>query len=120
GTTRDRQTPWRLGVVELPRDRRARLEAQGTGHDRAPPLLRTYPGSRRGRAQAVRLDGTGARPPTLGRSRGRPQVSVYSGPEPPPGGVRRPPLAVIAPHWTQFDGLSSSSTRPSSPAGPGS
>ena len=38
---------------------------------------------------------------------GDPQVSVYSGPEPPSGGVRRPPLAVIAPHWTQFDGLSS-------------
>ena len=26
------------------------------------------------------------------------QVFVYSGPEPPSGGVRRPPLAVIAPH----------------------
>ena len=25
-------------------------------------------------------------------------VSVYSGPEPPSGGVSRPPLAVIAPH----------------------
>ncbi len=29
-------------------------------------------------------------------------VCVYSGPSPPSGGVRRPPLAVIAPHWTQF------------------
>ena len=39
----------------------------------------------------------------IARPRGR-QVSVYSGPEPPSGGVRRPPFAVIAPHWTQFDG----------------
>ena len=37
----------------------------------------------------------------------RAQVSVYSGPEPPSGGVSRPPLAVIAPHWTQFDGVTS-------------
>ena len=29
----------------------------------------------------------------------------YSGPLPPSGGVRRPPLAVIAPHCTQLDGL---------------
>jgi putative transposase len=35
------------------------------------------------------------------------QVSVYSGPEPPSGGVKRPPLAVIAPHWTQFDAVTS-------------
>ncbi len=37
-------------------------------------------------------------------------VSVYSGPDPPSGGVRRPPLALIAPHWTQFDGVISSVT----------
>ena len=43
--------------------------------------------------------------PWHGRRRD-PQVSVYSGPEPPSGGVRRPPFAVIAPHWTQFEGLS--------------
>ena len=43
------------------------------------------------------------------------QVSVYSGPEPPSGGVRRPPLALIAPHCTQFDGVTSTSTMPSSP-----
>jgi hypothetical protein len=30
------------------------------------------------------------------------QVIWYSGPSPPSGGVSRPPLAVIAPHWTQF------------------
>src|SRR5690349_13197280 len=46
------------------------------------------------------------------------QVVVYSGPEPPSGGVRRPPLAVMAPHWTQFDAATSTVTRPSSPAGP--
>ena len=40
-------------------------------------------------------------------------VSVYSGPLPPSGGVRRPPLAVIAPHWTQFEGASFTSTVPS-------
>jgi hypothetical protein len=32
-------------------------------------------------------------------------VFLYSGPEPPSGGVSRPPFAVIAPHWTQFDGV---------------
>src|SRR5437763_2290747 len=42
-----------------------------------------------------------------------PQVSVYSGPEPPSGGVRRPPLAVIAPHWTQLDGVTRTVTSPS-------
>ena len=40
-------------------------------------------------------------------------VRVYSGPEPPSGGVRRPPRAVIAPHWTQLDGVSFTSTVPS-------
>ena len=45
-------------------------------------------------------------------------VSVYSGPEPPSGGVSRPPRAVIAPHWTQFDGVSLSSTRPSPTSSP--
>src|SRR3954454_2325817 len=34
----------------------------------------------------------------------------YSGPLPPSGGVSRPPLAVIAPHCTQFDGASFSCT----------
>jgi hypothetical protein len=33
-------------------------------------------------------------------------VSVYSGPLPPSGGVSLPPLAVMAPHWTQFEGAS--------------
>ena len=45
-------------------------------------------------------------------------VSVYSGPLPPSGGVRRPPLAVIAPHWTQFEGASFTSTVPSPSASP--
>ena len=38
-------------------------------------------------------------------------MSVYSGPEPPSGGVRRPPLAVMAPHWTQFEGVTSTECR---------
>jgi len=38
------------------------------------------------------------------------QVIVYSGPEPPSGGVSWPPFAVIAPHWTQFDGFTLTST----------
>src|SRR6266536_1801656 len=45
-------------------------------------------------------------------------VSVYSGPEPPSGGVRRPPLAVIAPHCTQFDGARFTVTVPSPPSTP--
>ena len=45
-------------------------------------------------------------------------VSVYSGPEPPSGGVRRPPRAVIAPHWTQLDGVSFTSTVPSPSSSP--
>ena len=36
----------------------------------------------------------------------------YIGPSPPSGGVSRPPLAVIAPHCTQFDGFTISSTWP--------
>ena len=43
---------------------------------------------------------------------------MYSGPEPPSGGVRRPPLAEIAPHCTQFDGEMSTVTSPSSPSAP--
>jgi hypothetical protein len=43
------------------------------------------------------------------------QVSVYSGPEPPSGGVSRPPFAVIAPHWTQFDGVTCTVTSPADP-----
>ncbi len=46
------------------------------------------------------------------------QVTVYSGPEPPSGGVRRPPLALIAPHWTQFEGVTFTSTVPSPSASP--
>ena len=80
-------------------------------------------------------DGTAGGPEALQSSRERPRhassrsrtrelvastiyVSVYSGPEPPSGGVSRPPLAVIAPHWTQFDGLSCTVTVPSPSAGP--
>src|SRR5262249_52839054 len=35
------------------------------------------------------------------------QGTGYSGPEPPSAGVSRPPFAVIAPHWTQFDAVTS-------------
>ena len=44
---------------------------------------------------------------TRGGGEGVRYVFVYSGPEPPSGGVRRPPLAVIAPHWMQFDAVTS-------------
>jgi hypothetical protein len=37
-------------------------------------------------------------------------MSRYSGPEPPSPGVRRPPLAEIAPHCTQFDAVTSTET----------
>ena len=40
------------------------------------------------------------------------QVTVYSGPLPPSGGVSLPPLAVIAPHWTQLDGFTLTVTVP--------
>src|SRR5204862_4788999 len=53
-------------------------------------------------------------PGTVGRA--AVYVSEYSGPEPPSGGVKRPPLAVIAPHWTQLDGVTTSFT--SSPSAP--
>ena len=43
--------------------------------------------------------------------------AVYSGPSPPSGGVSRPPLAVIAPHWTQFEAVTSTLT--TFPAGRG-
>ena len=46
------------------------------------------------------------------------QVSVYSGPEPPSGGVNRPPFAVMAPHWTQFDGVTLTETIPSPRSAP--
>src|SRR5207244_11867658 len=48
-------------------------------------------------------------------------VIAYSGPDPPSGGVSLPPFAVIAPHWTQFDAVTSTATLPppsSSPPSP--
>jgi hypothetical protein len=38
------------------------------------------------------------------------QVSWYRGPSPPSGSVSRPPLAVIAPHWTQLEAVTWTST----------
>ena len=46
-------------------------------------------------------------------------VIWYTGPSPPSGGVRRPPLAVIAPHCTQLEGLTIRSIMPSSGASSG-
>jgi len=46
-------------------------------------------------------------------------VTWYTGPSPPSGGVRRPPLAVMAPHWTQLEGLTIRSIIPSSGASSG-
>src|SRR5918994_1994298 len=47
--------------------------------------------------------------PTLGGGKRvrmtRGYVRVYSGPDPPSAGVSRPPFAVIAPHWMQFEGV---------------
>ena len=49
----------------------------------------------------------------------KPYVSWYSGPSPPSGSVRRPPLAVIAPHWTQLEAVTWTSTSAAgSPAAP--
>ena len=45
-------------------------------------------------------------------------VCVYSGPEPPSGGVKRPPFAVMAPHCTQLDGATLTVTVPSPPSVP--
>src|SRR2546429_8962994 len=67
-----------------------------------------------GRNRAILIQGI--RPGAL---RGFGQVLLYSGPEPPSGGVSRPPLAVIAPHCTQFDGVTLTVTTPArSPSPP--
>ena len=42
--------------------------------------------------------------------RGRLYICVYSGPSPPSGGVSRPPFAEMAPHWTQLEAVTSTST----------
>jgi hypothetical protein len=65
------------------------------------------------RAQPVGVPLDPAEQPLSGRVGGAgAQVTVYSGPLPPSGGVSRPPLAVIAPHWTQLDGLTFTVTVP--------
>ena len=65
------------------------------------------------RAQPLRMCLDPAQQPLRGRMGGAgAQVIVYSGPLPPSGGVRRPPLAVIAPHWTQLDGFTLTVTVP--------
>ena len=106
GAGRGRRPSGRLALDELPRDRRARSPAASCSrsascsstsarrrHAPGPPSALSSPRAR-DRCRQPWNDGDG-----------NPHVSVYSGPEPPSGGVRRPPLAVIAPHWTQFDGV---------------
>src|SRR5438105_607339 len=91
-------------------------------------------GSDRGSHLVTRASNSGPDPPAFHAQRNQPArlphrlirgenvtsvgrrsyVRWYSGPEPPSGGVRRPPFAVIAPHWTQFDGVTCTSTVPTS------
>src|SRR5213076_2924485 len=92
------------------------LAAGGWRHRQRPFGLLYAPGLRRSRREVPDL--VAARRHLQPGARG--QVSVYSGPEPPSGGVSRPPFAVIAPHWTQFDGVSLTSTVPSSCSSPSS
>ena len=86
------------------RDRRRACERRTSSRRSTPmrPSARPTENGRRARRWAWRALG---------------HVSVYSGPE-PSGGVRRPPLAVIAPHWTQFDGVTSTTTLPSPSSAP--
>ena len=112
------ERPADYDLDELPRHGRRRPPAESARGRAAAPLLRPRPRSRPGGLLRIRRRRCGTVPSALERRQGNPHVSVYSGPEPPSGGVRRPPLAVIAPHWTQFDGVTATSTRPSSPAGP--
>ena len=111
-----RATSGRHELVELPRARSGSTGNQG--RSTRTELLRYFGRTPTAAVESFKRWVSTGREHALRRwddRDGRPQVSVYSGPEPPSGGVRRPPLAVIAPHWTQFDGLTSSSTRPSSP-----
>ena len=71
---------------------------------RSAGVFRTERSRARRRLFRLRLRRSCPVPGTVATGRRR-QVSVYSGPEPPSGGVRRPPFAVMAPHWTQFDGV---------------
>src|SRR6188472_4333868 len=82
--------------------------------DSAPKMV--PPGARRpGRAQDQAVALLSERRRLLDESaplasRRRDQVSWYSGPSPPSGSVSRPPLAVIAPHWTQLEAVTWTST----------
>ena len=70
-----------------------------------PPGSRCWVRDDAGRARDPRVRGRGpARDGDLQEAGAR-YVIEYSGPLPPSGGVRRPPLAVIAPHCTQLEGL---------------
>jgi len=116
--------PVRANLVDDPADSTWTSYRASAGLAKAHPVLaldqllpmfaagtaRGSPGIRRLRRNRTRPCDSRARAP---RER---QVSVYSGPEPPSGGVSRPPFAVIAPHCTQFDGASSTVTSPSAAA----
>ena len=90
--------------------------------DPSPPtwayvLLQTHPtlAQRVAMAEAWAARSNSGSPTEVGR---RAQVSVYSGPDPPSGGVSRPPFALIAPHCTQFEGVTFTSTVSSPSASP--
>ena len=121
-------TSWLLGQFGRD-DTRARAGYRAFVDD-APPRARGEAGHGRGLTPDMAgADAASERQPRRnGRGRGQTpdtagsdgQVRVYSGPEPPSGGVRRPPFAVIAPHWTQFDGVTSTVTLPSPSPSPSS
>jgi hypothetical protein len=77
----------------------------------AEPLKRVFAGGPlrldgpSGLGAAPACDGGEVRGPDAAAPRTRAELAYvfwYSGPSPPSGVVNRPPLAVIAPHWTQF------------------
>src|SRR3954452_2796826 len=105
---------------------RGRRVARRDGDDSAIPFLgrerrelrEDSPRLERARLlEQFRLDESGAakslsqgRRPEERRSQNGAHITRYSGPSPPSGGVSRPPLAVIAPHWTQLEAVTSTST----------
>src|SRR5207247_1630157 len=91
-------TPCSLSLTRLGRRSPARREATGR-----PPLAKRI----RTPSRIARIEHTphgGDRRPALPVEPCGTGLYVfwYSGPSPPSGGVSRPPLAVIAPHWMQL------------------
>src|SRR5918996_548298 len=89
-----------------PREDAARLEA--------PRLLEQLGLQERAAAEGPpeRVRGQERRAVETAGDRGRrgSYIRVYSGPSPPSGGVSRPPFAEMAPHWMQFDAVTSTFT----------